>query len=325
MSVELPPDELEACHAVIRAHARSFYLASHLLPVGVRQGSYAMYAFCRHADDAIDLGGPEGQARRLELLRERLGRIYEGRPEGPIDRAFQRVVQRAEIPRALPEALLAGLAMDCDGPRFESERELTRYAFRVASTVGLMMTLLMGVRHPEAWLRAAHLGVGMQLTNIARDVGEDARRGRIYLPASLMEEAGLAPEVLATASRAPAACQEAVRRLLARAAAHYRAAESGIALLPRECRLAIAASRYLYAAIGDELARRGHDPLAGRARVSLPRQLALLGRAAWRAQVPASPAPGPDEGLLLAMIAEAGLVHEAVTFFPRRVAWVEDR
>lgn len=325
MTVSLPPEELSACHAVIRTHARSFYLASHLLPTGVRHGAYALYAFCRHADDAIDLAGPDGQTRRLFDLSARLEQIYEGSPGDPVDRAFQRVVRQARIPRALPEALLEGLAMDCRPQAFEHEQALTLYAFRVASSVGLMMTLLMGVRHPEAWLRAAHLGVAMQLTNIARDVGEDARRGRVYLPRTLCDEAGLDPAELGAAERASPACQEAVRRLLARAEAHYTAAEAGIALLPRDCRLAIASSRYLYAGIGHELAKRGHDPLAGRARVPTPRKLWLLARAARLALSPAPLVPGPDEALLLGLIAEVGLVHESIAFWPHRAAWVEER
>src|SRR5205823_963941 len=110
-------------------------------------------------------------------------------------------------------------------------------------TVGLMMTQIMGASDELAYTRAADLGVAMQLTNIARDVGEDARRGRVYLPRALCDEVGLDPAALLTATDAGPPVREAVRRLLARADAHYRAADRGVPLLPRGCRFAIASSR----------------------------------------------------------------------------------
>jgi phytoene synthase len=157
-------------------------------------------------------------------------------------------------------------------------RIVTLYCFRVASTVGLMMTRVMGYRGDVALLRAADLGVAMQLTNIARDVGEDARRGRVYVPRQLLDEVGAHAKTFATGP-ADAAAREAVRRLLARADEHYRAADLGVPLLPRACRLAIASSRQIYAAIGEAVRDNGYDSISTRAYVPLARKLWLVLRA----------------------------------------------
>src|SRR5206468_2960004 len=126
---------------------------------------------------------------------------------------------------------------------------LYTYCFRVAATVGLMMTRVMGAGADAAYLRATDLGVAMQLTNIARDVGEDERRGRVYLPASLL-------------SAVAGDRKAAVRALLARADGHYRAADRGVPLLPRDCRFAIASARNIYSAIGAAIADNGYDSVS---------------------------------------------------------------
>ena len=214
-------DDRLACRAWIQRHSKSFFLSSLLLPARVRQASWALYAFCRRADDAVDVEQAGGLGR-VESLRRRLDHVYAGRADDdPIDRAFGAVVERHAIPRALPEALLDGMEMDARGTRYASDEELVVYCFRVAATVGLMMTRVMGASAEVAYLRAADLGVAMQLTNIARDVGEDERRGRVYLPAALLDGAG--------GDR-----RRAVRALLERAEAHYRVRRSrGTALAAR--------------------------------------------------------------------------------------------
>jgi phytoene synthase len=307
-----------ACRDWIRTHSKSFFLSSLLLPSQVRQAAWALYAFCRRADDAVDdEGSPSEALRKVEQLRRRLEAVYRqgaDAQEHAVDRAFARVAERSSLPRALPEALLEGMEMDARGVSYDSWDELYGYCFRVASTVGLMMTRVMGSAHaasPVLWLRAADLGVAMQLTNIARDVGEDARRGRVYLPLELLEELGIEPRQLLEAREASPQAREAVRRVLQRAELHYRAADLGVPMLPRSCRFAIAASRLIYARIGQAIADNGHDSITQRAYVSLPRKLALVARASLAlvstAGVASLESVGPADRVLKPLVHQAGL------------------
>jgi phytoene synthase len=276
--------DLAACRALLRGGSRSFHAASLLLPRRVRAPASAIYAFCRLADDAVDLdaGSGGGRLEAVARLRERLGRAYEGRPLSiPADRAFAAVVARHGVPRALPEALLEGLAWDADGGRrYKDLPALEAYAARVAGSVGCMIAVLMGARDRNALARACDLGVAMQLTNIARDVGEDARAGRLYLPLRWLREAGVDPEGWLALPVFDPALAGVVRRLLLAADRLYRRAEAGIAALPADCRPGIRAAALLYAGIGREVERRGFDSVNGRARVVPSRKAALLLRAA---------------------------------------------
>lgn len=270
------PADFAFCRDALRRGSRSFLAASLLLPARVRAPAAALYAFCREADDAVDLACVPD----LAPLRDRLDRAYAGRPRpGPVDRAFAEVVARFAIPRALFDALLEGFAWDAEGRRYEDFADLGAYAARVAGSVGAMMAVLMGVRAPEKLARACDLGTAMQLTNIARDIGEDARAGRLYLPLSWLREAGISPQDWLARPVFDPALAAVVRRLLGEAEALYARADAGIAGLPRSCRPAIRAARRLYAAIGDEVARPGFDPVARRASVPPGRKAWLLARA----------------------------------------------
>ena len=265
------------CREAIRCGSKSFHAASRLLPAEVRRRAFALYAFCRLSDDAVDLSGGSNDA--VGRLRDRLARADHGRPRPfAADRALADVMRRCAIPAAIPEALLEGLAWDAEGRTYETLDELFDYAARVAGTVGVMMTLIMGVRSPEALARANDLGVAMQLSNIARDVGEDARMGRIYLPRQWLREAGLDAEAWLADPTPDPRVRAVVARLLAEAAALYRRAHSGVALLPANCRRAIYAAALIYAEIGVEVERNGFDSVTTRARVSGRRKLALLAR-----------------------------------------------
>jgi phytoene synthase len=217
-------------------------------------------------------------------LRGRLDAVYAGRPgDDPADRALAAVIRRHALPRALPEALLEGFAWDAEGRRYPDLAGVLAYGARVAGAVGAMMAVLMGARTPAMLARASDLGVAMQLTNIARDVGEDARAGRLYLPADWLREAGIDPDAFLARPASTPALAGVVRRLLEVADALYRRADSGIARLPWRCRPGIYAARLLYDEIGREVARRGYDPVSGRAVVPARRKLRLIGRVpgAW--------------------------------------------
>ena len=266
--------DIAACRTLLRSGSRTFHAASFLLPRRVREPATVLYAFCRLADDSVDI---EGSGAAVERLQARLARVYRGTPEAhPADRALAEVVDRFAIPQHLPEALIEGLAWDEAGRRYQNLHALNAYAARVAGTVGVMMALLMGVREAAPLARAADLGVAMQLTNIARDVGEDARAGRIYLPLDWLSEAGIDADEWLASPRFTPALGEVIDRLLAVADELYARANAGIAGLPLNCRPGIRAARLLYDEIGQELRRRGLNSVTQRSVVPVKRKLRLL-------------------------------------------------
>ncbi|SDZ48343.1 phytoene synthase [Jannaschia faecimaris] len=302
----IAPTDLAHCREVIRTGSYSFHAASKLLPADVRDPALALYAFCRLADDEVDEG--DNKARAVIRLQERLDQAFAGCPEdAPEDRAFAAIVRDFDMPRALPEALLEGLAWDASERRYATLSDVRAYSARVASTVGAMMCVLMRVRDPDALARACDLGVAMQLTNIARDVGEDARAGRLYLPTDWLEEAGIDAEAFFADPQATPDVRRMVRRLLAEAQRLYLRSEAGIGRLPRRARLGIAAARYIYAGIGTVLRGQGHDSITRRASTSKTRKLALMGQAGLKASttfiLPTSPilyaAPLPEVAFLV--------------------------
>jgi 15-cis-phytoene synthase len=271
--------DIAACRQLLRTGSRSFYAASFLLPQRIRDPAIALYAFCRIADDAIDCAGdePGAQARALDELRDRLGRVYDGRPiDAYTDRALADVVERFGIPKALLDALLEGFEWDSQGRRFEDLSGVYDYSARVAGTVGAMMAALMGARSSQLVSRACDLGVAMQLTNIARDVGEDARNGRLYLPMQWMREAGIDPEAWLAKPVFNDALASVIERLLRAADTLYMRSDAGIAGLPMGCRAGINAARYLYAEIGRQVERQGLDSISRRAVVPSTRKVQLL-------------------------------------------------
>lgn len=268
------PEDREACRQAIRGGSKSFYAASLMLPASVREDAYALYGFCRRADDLVDRGGdPTGACARLS---DRLAAIYDGRPGAdPVDRAFADLVHAHDLPQELPEALIEGFAWDARGLRYDTISQLRSYGARVAGAVGAMMALVMGARSPEALARAADLGVAMQLTNIARDVGEDARDGRLYLPRAWMREAGIDPDAFLADPRFEPRLAGVVTRLLGEAERLYLRARPGVALLPAGCRPAIHAASRIYREIGRAAGRSGWDTVSRRVATSTARKLSL--------------------------------------------------
>jgi phytoene synthase len=323
------PADMAACRALLGAGSRTFLAASRLLPPRVRDPAISLYAFCRVADDAIDQGDDPDLA--LVGLHARLRAACADRPhDAAPDRALADVIARFAIPEALPAALLDGFAWDAGRRRYADLAALTGYAVRVAGSVGMMMALLMGVRSAETVARACELGVAMQFSNIARDVGEDARAGRIYLPLDWLAEQGIDPEAwLAEPVFSPgiAAC---VARLLVEAEALYRRAGAGIAALPPACRPGIRAASRLYREIGREVARHNHDSVSGRAVVPAWRKLVGLARAVAPAAAPPAAAPPgqplaalPQAAFLLATLESAPALAPAAGL-EHRVAWLVD-
>ena len=277
--------DLQDCRRLMQGGSKSFFTASLLLPARVRAPATGLYAFCRVADDAID-EATDPQAAMAQL-HQRLDAIYAGTP-GPelADRALCCVVQSHGLPRALLDALLEGFEWDVSGRRYETIEDVHAYGARVAGTVGVMMALVMETRSRAALARAGELGVAMQLTNIARDVGEDARMGRLYLPRQWMREEGLDPDTWLAAPQFNAALARVVQRLLDEADRLYERAECGVAALPRDCRPGIQAARLVYSEIGHRLAATGLNSITQRTVVPRQRQLWLVAKALSAGVVP---------------------------------------
>ena len=252
--IELPTPntDLAYCRETLSGGSRSFWVASHLLPPRLRNDASGLYAFCREADDLIDEGiNPQ---EGLQQLQFRLDAIYAQQPMPyTVDRVMSRIVHRHDLPRRLLDALLEGFAWDASGKRYETLSDVFAYSARVAGVIGVMMTIIMGVRDRQVLARAADLGVAMQLTNIARDVGEDARAGRIYLPQQWLRDAGVDTDQLLTKPEFSLQLRQVIDRLLGEAATLYVRAESGIPGLPASARPGIYAARLLYAEIGNAL------------------------------------------------------------------------
>jgi phytoene synthase len=300
------PADAASCRAMLRGGSRSFFAASLVLPNSVRQPATGLYAFCRMADDAIDLGLDRTAA--LQDLRMRLERIYAGNPCAvAADRAFADTVARFAIPKAFPIALLEGFEWDSASRRYDDFSQLKAYGVRVAGTVGAMMAMVMNVRNPTLIARACDLGVAMQLTNIARDVGEDARCGRLYLPLEWLRAASIDPEAWLARPMFDDRLATVIERLLAAAEVLYARSDTGIAHLPMACRPGMYAARLLYAEIGREVARRKFDSVNQRAVVSWQRKVAILAdsvMAATRTSVAPSEEILDEASFLLGAVAD---------------------
>jgi phytoene synthase len=262
------------CQEVIARHSKSFALASRLLSAEIRSAAVATYAWCRRADDAVDHAIDHQHAHRsLEQLRAELDSLDAGQiPDDPVLRALARVMESRRLPTYYLRELLTGMEMDVRSTRYDTIDELTLYCHRVAGVVGLMMCHVLGIESDLALAHAASLGTAMQLTNICRDVDEDWRRGRCYIPTSMLT--ARAKEVLHGPPQAelpPHVRQDLVqpiRSLLDLAEQHYRAGDAGLVYLDRVSAWAIHTARLVYSGIGDALARQGYDVGAGRAFVT---------------------------------------------------------
>jgi phytoene synthase len=272
------------CRAIIRRHSKSFSLAASLLPPDRRDDAVAVYAWCRRVDDAVDLAGPADAASALARSRRELDEIYNGDlPADPVLSAFRKVVLERRLPAAYPADLLEGMAMDVEPRLYDRLDDLLVYCHRVAGVVGLMMCHVLGVSDDRALVHAAHLGIAMQLTNVCRDVEEDRRRGRCYLPLEMLspraarELANLPGGELTPSTRSE--LRRPIHALLNLADRYYASGDRGIGMLSRRSGLAIRTARLVYSEIGRRIAATGCDLAAGRAYVPAPRKFRLLARA----------------------------------------------
>ncbi|MEO8448978.1 MAG: phytoene/squalene synthase family protein [Gemmatimonadota bacterium] len=268
--------------AILEAGSKTFTRAASLLPRPVREAGYQLYAWCRHCDDQIDgqtLGHGQraresiaDQRARLAELRAKTAAALEGRPVSELPFVgLQRVVRDFQIPHKYPLALLDGMEMDVEGSRYPTFESLIPYCYKVAGVVGIMALHLMGTRDAESIEHAGELGIGIQLTNIARDVVDDAAAGRFYLPEDWLSDAGIPPDGLADPSKRGAVVG-VVARLLDRADDYYVRAEGGLSRLDFRSAWAVAAARGIYSDIGRVIRRKGTAAWDTRAFVSTPRK-----------------------------------------------------
>lgn len=273
-----------AASAIIRRHSASFSLASLLLEPLSRRRAHVLYAYCRRADDAIDLVAPARARGELDRLRSELGDVYAGASlMDPVASEFQRLVFEVGLPREYPDALLQGFELDVLGGRYATLVELYRYCWCVAGSVGAMMCHVLGAPSSPPIVHGVHLGMAMQLTNVCRDVAEDWSRGRLYVPTELLpgwESLGSSLGTLPPTPEQQRDLSQAVRRLLDAAEVFYRSGDAGLPSLPWRARVAVGTARRVYSAIGQRLLAGGADVSAPRVFVPASHKLWYTARAA---------------------------------------------
>jgi phytoene synthase len=284
-------DDLDAaydyCQALTQREARNFYYGFMLLPAHQRRAIYAAYAFARQCDDIVDAGLPvKDAALRLAAYRESLAQSLLGRPERPVFIALKHAVDTFGIPAEYLYGLISGVEMDLSVQRYETFEDLKRYCYLVASTVGLVSIKIFGYRGGEtARAHAAELGMALQLTNILRDVQEDAARGRIYLPAQDISQFGYSERELMD-GQATANFRSLVRHEVGRVRCYYAEGRKLLPYLPRRARACVGVMAGIYSSILDNIERDPAVVLRRRVSLSTGHKLALAGRELVRSVAP---------------------------------------
>lgn len=275
MNDRVDPALIAHASQAIEAGSSSFAAAARLFDVTTRESTLLLYAWCRHCDDVID-AQQSGHAcatdavgdaimdasgtplARLIALEGATARACVGTPDvqGPVFAGLAEVVRRHGLEHALLEEHLRGFRMDIEGAHYQTLADTLLYCYRVAGVVGLMMARVMGVRDPALLDRACDLGMAFQLTNIARDIVEDAGIGRVYLPAEWLDEAGVAPDRIGEPDHREALAGVAAQ-LVEAAEPYYTSALAGIGALPLRSAWSIATARGVYRAIGRHVKSRG--------------------------------------------------------------------
>jgi 15-cis-phytoene synthase len=270
--------DYEHCAQVTRRSRSSFYYAFILLPPERRRALHAVYAFCRFIDDIADDEAIREPALLLKRWREELDRVYSGAPTRALSRALADSARRFKIPRELFEEIINGVEMDLSRKRYQTWEELRPYCYRVASALGLICIEIFGYSNPSAKLYAENLGLALQLTNILRDVREDAERGRIYLPLEDLARFNVSEDEILGGVYSP----NFVRLMdfeARRARELYALAQSELASEDRATLLTAEAMRLIYAALLERIINSNYRVLDRRHSLSAPHKLYLVGRA----------------------------------------------
>ncbi len=280
----------EYCESVTKLHAKSFYFAAKFLPKHKRKAVYPIYAFCRHVDDEIDEISEDDKTKAIETVKiwqSNLRNLYENKDQIPKNKdqktvffAWNDLLKTYKIPQNLPLELIEGVLMDTHIKRYETFDELYIYCYRVASTVGLMSSEILGYSEKIALEYAEKLGIGMQLTNILRDVKEDAERGRIYLPLEDLRKFDV-PEQQILAGEFDDNFREMMKFQIKRAREYYREGEKGIAFLEKDSRFTVLLASRIYGRILDEIEKLDYNVFLNRAHTTKLNKLLSL-PAIWR-------------------------------------------
>ena len=281
------------CETITKLHAKSFYFAAKFLPKPKRKAVYPIYAFCRHVDDEIDEIGEGKESDAIETIKKwksYLQDVYQGTANGEqqtangeeklVFNAWKDLLKTYKIPKNLPLELMQGVLMDTQIKRYETFDELYIYCYRVASTVGLMSSEILGYSDEIALHYAEAMGIAMQLTNILRDVKEDAAMGRIYLPQEDLRKFGVSAEQI-LAGVMNANFIELMEFEIARARDFYRKGEKGIAFLEKDSRFTVLLASRIYSRILDEIERQNYDVFSRRAHTSFSEKIFAVPKI-WR-------------------------------------------
>jgi phytoene synthase len=265
------PDIYEAyqvCQQITKREAKNFYYGFISLPEPKRHAIYAAYAFSRQCDDAVDNQGTGYEKlRALEAAKQRLYLCYTGRPADPVTIALHDAVTRYPIPIAYFEALIEGMAMDIEAARYRTFAALRGYCYRAASVIGLICIEIFGYRQPQAKTFAVDLGIAMQLTNILRDLKEDAGRGRIYLPQQELRDFGVSEEDILE-GRMTDQFRSMMRYQARRAHKYFASGIRLLPLLPPRSRMCTAVLQGLYAEILNRIEAANYDVYSKRISLS---------------------------------------------------------
>jgi 15-cis-phytoene synthase len=252
---------LDQCRWMIKKGSKSFSLAAKLFDRETRNAAFFLYGWCRYCDDQVDQPGKAQNqtelAKRVKALKDHtLAAFSLAQQREPVFVALQYIAHRYGIPAHYALELIEGMAMDVRGARYATFKELLLYCYRVAGTVGLMMSHVMGLREESALKHAADLGIAMQLTNIARDVTEDAAMGRVYFPLSWLEEAKIPADAIVAAEHRERLAM-LTSRLLREADRYYGSGDAGLWHLSFRSACAVSAARHVYSEIGSLLLQKG--------------------------------------------------------------------
>jgi 15-cis-phytoene synthase len=277
----------EYCKSVTREHAKSFYFSAKFLPKHKQRPIYALYALCRHIDDEVDEAEVSSEAEAIaavERWKQKLKAVYSGQwsvvsgqkdEQSTVLFAWEDLLKTYKIPQNLPLELMQGVLMDTHTNRYETFEELYVYCYRVASTVGLMSSEIFGYEKPETLDYAEALGIAMQLTNILRDIKEDAAMDRIYLPQEDLRRFAISEQAIFD-NVFDAKFVEFMKFQIVRAREYYAKCLQGIPLLDKDTRFCVLLAARIYGRILDEIEKQDYNVFKARAHTTKLQKISLI-------------------------------------------------